>query len=65
MSGTPLCPWAYHTPVEMIRNAYQLARVLGFVPKDKDDLLNYLRRTPALDLANATKDVDLVINCCT
>ncbi|OAD59462.1 Esterase B1, partial [Eufriesea mexicana] len=59
MSGTPLCPWAFHTPEEMIRNAHKLAHVLGFIPKDKDDLLNYLRQTPALHLANAAKDVDL------
>ena len=62
MSGTPLCLWAYHTPEKMIQNAYKLASLLNFVPKSKNDLLNYFRQAPASSLVNATQNIDLVIN---
>ncbi|CAL7935530.1 unnamed protein product [Xylocopa violacea] len=61
MSGTPLCPWAYHTPEELARNAHQLAAILGFVPKDTNDLLQRLRQVPATELVNATQRVALNI----
>ncbi|KAF3430578.1 hypothetical protein E2986_07677 [Frieseomelitta varia] len=59
MSGTPLCLWAYHTPEKMIQNAYKLANLLNFVPKSKDDLLNYFRQAPASSLVIAAQNVDL------
>lgn len=62
MSGTPLCPWAYHSPEEMIRNAHQLAAVLGYVPKNHDDLVNYLRQAPLMELVRASTKVEMVIN---
>ncbi|XP_033183614.1 juvenile hormone esterase-like [Bombus vancouverensis nearcticus] len=61
MSGTPLCPWAYHTPEQMIHNAYKLAGFLNYVPKSRDDLLNYLRHAPAIKLIRAAEKVDLNI----
>ncbi|XP_026300495.1 esterase B1 [Apis mellifera] len=59
MSGTPLCPWAYHSPEEMIRNAHQLAAVLGYVPKNHDDLVNYLRQAPLMELVSASTKVEM------
>ncbi|XP_060832112.1 juvenile hormone esterase-like isoform X2 [Bombus pascuorum] len=61
MSGTPLCPWAYHTPEQMIQNAYKLASFLNYVPKSRDDLLNYLRHTPAIKLIRAAEKINLNI----
>ncbi|CAK9802979.1 Venom carboxylesterase-6 [Anthophora plagiata] len=57
MSGTPLCPWAYFTPEEMIANARQLASILGIVHANNDHLLNRLRETPAAKLVEATLQV--------
>lgn len=62
MSGSPLCPWAYHSPEQMIQNAYQLATVLEYTPKNHDDLLNYLRQVPLMELIRASTKVDMVIN---
>lgn len=62
MSGTPLCPWAYHTPEQMIQNAYKLAGFLNYVPKSRNDLLNYLRHAPAIELIRAAEKIDLVID---
>nr|XP_012150909.1 PREDICTED: venom carboxylesterase-6-like [Megachile rotundata] len=53
MSGTPLCPWAYHPPENIIANAHYVAATLDFAPKNKDDLLNFLQRAPAMDLVDA------------
>lgn len=62
MSGSPLCPWAYHSPEEMIRNAHQLAIFLDYIPKNHDDLVNYLRQVPLMDLIRASTKVEMVIN---
>ncbi|XP_029035228.2 juvenile hormone esterase-like [Osmia bicornis bicornis] len=59
MSGTPLCPWAYHTPENIIANAYHIAASLNYVPKSKNDLLNFFQRAPAMDLARVGSTIGL------
>ncbi|CAL7935528.1 unnamed protein product [Xylocopa violacea] len=55
MSGSPLCPWAFHTPDEARQIAQQIGVVLAHQTVDTDEFLDFLLKQPAANLASATR----------
>ncbi|XP_031828400.1 cholinesterase-like [Nomia melanderi] len=58
MSGTPLSPWAYHTPEQSLNKAKQLTKFLGSDATTNSEILNFLLNVPPKDLVNGTEQMD-------
>ncbi|XP_076685745.1 juvenile hormone esterase-like [Andrena cerasifolii] len=57
-SGSPLCPWAFHTPELAALAAYELGAHMGIVAETKEQLLDALKKA---DIKDIIKSVEMEI----
>ncbi|XP_033223529.1 esterase B1-like [Belonocnema kinseyi] len=60
MSAAVFCPWAFHTPVDAVKRAFQLGNLLGQNTTNVDSLLETLYEASAKDIVENTEKVSTI-----